>query len=149
MIPTVKLVRAVAAEYVRRTIQPLLIAGAVVAVILASSGIWLVAGVSLWWWLFLAPVLSLCWGYAIVSVVILLVVRAVDAVQTPGQKQAVKDYTDMLERTAEHTRMPYMLILLLIAKDVLWPRPDGFVATVSRDSKSLAPDFIRLMRLFD
>lgn len=148
MKPTTRLVRAIAAEFARRTFEPLLVVGAVAVVLLTALGIFLVAAVSAWWWFLLAPVLLLSWVFTVLATAIMLIIRFVDSVQSAEQKQAVAEYTTMLERTTETIRTPYMLILAQIARDVVRPRQNGFIATVSRDSMHLAPDFKRLITLF-
>lgn len=145
----IRLVRAIGAEFLRRFIKPLAVAGAVVLAVLLAVAVWLVVAVNAWWWLLLAPTIALSLLFIIVLVVARIALRLVDSAESTEQKQAVAGYVDRLERVAENLQTPQFVLLYRVVRDVLWPRQDGFIATVSRDSKSLAPDFKKLLALFD
>lgn len=148
MKPIVNVVRAVGAEFVRRLLKPVIIAGLVVLAVLLAAGVWLVVSVNAWWWFFLAPVIFAGLVFAVLLIVVRVLLKLADSTQNRDQKRAVRDYVDKLQRVAENLQTPQYVILFRVVRDVARPRPDGFIESVSRDSKTLAPDFKRLTTLF-
>jgi hypothetical protein len=147
MKPIVQAVRAIGAEFVRRALWPIIVVGVGVALVLLALGIWLVT-VSAWWWLFLVPVVMLAAIFVILVVVVRIAVGLADSAASKEQKRAVGSYVDTLQRVAENLQTPQLIILYRVVRDVITPRPDGFIATMSQDSRTLAPDFRRLVGLF-
>jgi hypothetical protein len=54
-----------------------------------------------------------------------------------------------MERVTDNVRTPWPVILMQVVRDVIWPSRDGFIISMSRDSKTLAPGFLELVRLFE
>lgn len=148
MKPTIQAVRAIGVEFIRRKIRPLVVAGLCAAVLLVGMGVWLVAAVNVWWWLALAPVLMVSVLFIALVLVAQVMLRLADSSQSLEQKRAVRKYVDGLQRVAENVQTPPVIILYRVVRDVVRPGPDGFIATMSRDSQSLAPEFQRLISLF-
>lgn len=147
MKPTFNAVRAIGAEFSRRTLRPVVMIGAVVLAVLIALGGWLIT-VSPWWWLLEAPLL---FGGAVFTVLVLIVrtaIRVADPPQTKDQKTAIRGYVDKLQRVAENLQTPQFIILYRVVRDIARPRPGGYIETVSNDSKSLAPDFTKLLAQF-
>lgn len=148
MKPTIRAVRAIGAEFIRRAIKPILLAGAGALAVSVALGIWLVVAVSAWWWLLLAPILFVAVVFTVLAIIVRVAVKLADSVQNREQKAAVTGYVDRLQRVAENLQTPQFVILYRVVRDVVQPRPDGFIATMSRDSRTLAPDFKQLVALF-
>lgn len=148
MKPIVQTVRAIGAEFIRRMLRPILLVGAAVAVLLLVAGVWLV-NQNVWWWLLLAVIIAAVLVFVVLVTVASILVKLADSVQSRDQRTAVRRYVDMLQRASENLQTPYPVILYRVVRDMVWPRPDGFIATLSQDSQALAPDFKALLALFD
>lgn len=145
--PLLRTVRAVGAEFVRRTIKPYIIGGAIAAVVLLVLGGWLISR-SAWWWILEVVWIASSLLFVILSVTVWQLTRLVDASSTKQQRVAVSAYVDKLGRVAEHISTPQFMILFYIVRDIIKPRKQSFIAEVSHDSQSLAPDFVALQKLF-
>lgn len=144
---TAIIVRAIGAEYIRRFTKPIMIAAVIAMVLLLSLGGWLTT-VSNWWWLLQASFILLTIVMVVVVTLIRLLVRIADTAQTRQQKDAVNAYVDKLERIADNVQTPQPIILFRVIKDLLRPSPNGIIQSMSRDTKSLAPDYALLTRHF-
>ena len=147
MKPIVQTVRAIGAEFIRRMLRPILLVGAAVAVVLLVAGVWLV-NQNIWWWLLLAVIITAVLVFAVLVTVATILIKLADSVQSRDQRKAVRHYVDRLQRASENLQTPYPVILYRVVRDVVWPRPDGFIATMSQDTQALAPDFNRLVGMF-
>jgi hypothetical protein len=147
MKPTFNVVRAIGVEFIRRMLKPLIVAGAVVAVVLVGTGGWLTT-VNPWWWVLEALFLLASLFFVVLVIIARTVIRVADPPQTKDQKRAVRGYVDKLQRVAENLQTPQFVILYRVIRDTMRPRQDGFIETVSRDSKTLGPDFAELIRQF-
>lgn len=74
--------------------------------------------------------------------------RVIDAAESKEQRRAVAEYVDHLQRVSENLQTAQFVILYRVVRDVLRPSQDGFILTVSRDSKALAPGFKKLLAHF-
>lgn len=147
MKPTIAVVRAVGVRFVRQTIRPLLIAGALLAILLVSVGGWLTTQ-SAWWWLLEALCIAGSLVFVALTVSLLVLLRVVDPAQTTEQKQAVKAFVAELQWAAETLHTPQPVIIYRVVRDIVRPRSDSFIATTAQASKALAADFAQLRRLF-
>jgi hypothetical protein len=148
---TVTALRAIGVEFAKRTLRPLVIGALAIAVILIALGGWL-ASTNAWWWLLEVPILIA--SLVLVTLIVLArgAIKLADPVQTPAQKAAVKDYADKLQRVSENLKTPQYVIVYRVVRDTVRPPKNGqisFIENVSRDSKTLAPDFAVLLRRFD
>jgi MFS family permease len=147
MKPTILVIRAIGAEFARRTFYPVVIIGAIVAVVLAAAIVWLTS-LSAWWWLLMfAFICALCVGVGVFSVVF-LTIRSVTPFQNPVQKKAVKEFVDKLQLLAETAGTPKFILLFHIVKDVAAPRVDGYIGTLTTATTSLKSDYSTLLGLF-
>jgi MFS family permease len=147
MKPTLRMVRAIGAEYIRRKVQPLLITVTVVLGVLLVLGGWL-ASRNAWWWIFEAVFIMASIVYILVVWAAWLLLKRVDAAQTKERRQAVRAFVDKFERVAEHVGTPFPLLVLRVVWDMLRPSKRGFITEVAEDSKTLAPDFLALQQHF-
>ena len=148
MQPTITVIRAIGAEFARRIVQPLILIGAVVAILLLILGGWLTTQ-SPWWWLLEAVFIVGTLIFAALAVVVMVIVRTVAPTLTKTQKQSVRSFVDKLARVAEHLQTPQLLLIFNVVRDTVRPQQHGFIETVSMDSKTLAPEFIKLRREFE
>jgi hypothetical protein len=147
MNPAIAVVRAIGVEFGRRKLRPLLIIGLVVAVVLLAFGGWLTT-VNVWWWLLETAFIIYALLLLVVVIAVQFALRLAEPHQNGDQRQAVRHFVDKLERVAENLQTPQPVIIFRVIRDTLRPRKDNFIETVSRDSKSLAPDFAKLLKHF-
>lgn len=148
MIPsTIRAVRAIGAEFVRRTMRPLMVAGIATAILLVAIAGWLTT-VNVWWWILEALILLVTLVGVAVAIAIRIAIQTVDPPQDSVQRQAVRSYVDKLQRVAENLQTPQYVILYRVIRDTVRPKDDGFIGTVSRDSKTLGPEFAALLKHF-
>lgn len=148
MKPTILTIRAIGAEFAKRTFYPIVIVGAIAAIVLFGVTIWLMT-LSAWWGLLLFVLISaLCVGIAVFTVVF-LTIRSVTPAQNPLQKKAVKAFVDKLQLLAETAGTPKFILLFRIVKDVAAPRADGYIGTLTSATTSVKKDYVALVGLFD
>ena len=146
--PTIRLVRAVGGAFVRRILRTILIIVALCAVVLHGAGIVLTT-INAWWWLLEGVCIVVTLVVVVLATLVFVALHFLEPKQTSDQKLMVRNYVDKLERVAENVKTPLPMIGLQVARDVVWPRPDGFIETIAKDSQTLAPDFIALKQSFD
>ncbi len=147
MKPTVIVIRAIGVEFAKRALRPLVIVGAAIVAVLVGIGGWLTT-INAWWWFLEAVLLMAAVLFVVLVAIVWTAIRVANPDQTKTQRQAVKRYVDTLQRVAENLQTPQLVILYRVVRDVIQPRQGGFIETVSRDSKSLSPDFIKLLDQF-
>jgi hypothetical protein len=147
MKPTLTVARAIGAEFTRRKLRPLLILITVVTVVLLVLGAWLISR-NPWWWFLEATFIIFCLLAMVLAVAAQVALRVADPPQNNDQRQAVGGFVDKLERVADSLQTPQLVIVYRVIRDTLRPRERTYVETVSRDSKSLAPDFVQLLKHF-
>lgn len=151
MKPTIAVVRAIGAEFTRRALKPMLITGLIVGIVLLAVGGWLITK-SAWWWIFEVICICAMLIFLTLAVSAQFIVSKFAPQQSREQKQAVGLFVDKLERVAENLQTPQFVILFRVVRDIVRP-PSGdnesFIVSVSRESKSLKPDFEQLRRQFD
>jgi len=140
-------VRAVGAEFARRLLLPLIIAGVIVALILHVLGGWLVTQ-NAWWWLLESVFVLGTLLFVGLVVLARLAIRLFAPQQNGAQRKAVRSYVDKLQRVSEVIGTPKFLLLFYVVRDVFRPSSDGFIAMTSNDSKTLHSDFLALLRMF-
>lgn len=147
MKPTVIAVRAIGAEFARRMVRSFLIIGTLLSLLLLSLGGWLTT-MSAWWWLLQVAFIVATIMFVMLAFAALAVIRVADPLQTKSQKLAVSKYVDKLQRVSENFQTPQFIIFFRVVRDAVRPRQGGFIETVSRDSKTLAPDFAEVLKQF-
>jgi MFS family permease len=140
-------VRAIGAEFARRTLKSLVLSSSIALVILLLVTGWLITRSS-WWWILFSALLLAAVLIIIAAIVAYLALRVAEPTQTNAQKLAVRTYVDKLQRVAENLQTPQFIIAYRVVRDTAHPRQDSFIETVSRDSKGLGPDFAAIIKLF-
>jgi MFS family permease len=148
MRPTITATRAIGTEFARRALRPLTIIGVVAAIVLLSLGGWLTTQ-SAWWWLLEIVFIGGSLIFVLLIIIVNVILRGVEPPLSKAQREAVDGFVDKLERVAESLGTPQIVIIYYVTRDTIRPRPNGFIETVSRDSKALAPDFVRLRQEFE
>ena len=149
MKPTITLIRAIGTEFVRRTIRPLIILGTIAAVVLLGIGGYLTT-INAWWGILEAAIVVSVLVFVALSIIVRIMIRVVDPPQSTTQRQAVRKYVDKLQRVSDHLQTPQPVVLFRVIRDTIWPREENpsFIETVSKDTKTLTPDFVELQKEF-
>lgn len=147
MKPTILAIRAIGAEFARRTFRIVLIIASIITALSLALTFWLIQQSS--WWLLLLFVLTSAICIAIgVLTVFFLTIRRVTPAQNTTQKQAVKRFVDSLQKMSEIAGTPKFMLLFQLMKDVAAPREHGFIGSTIDTSKSLRDDFRTLIHHF-
>lgn len=148
MKPTILAIRAVGAEFARRTYIPVVIIVVIGIVAFAGLTAWLIT-LSAWWWLLMFAVISAACIAISVLTVLHLTIRRVTPSQNPLQKKAIRDFVDKIQLLSETVGTPKIVLLFRIVKDVAAPRENGFIGTLTGASTTVKKDFVSLVKLFD
>jgi MFS family permease len=148
MRPTFAVVRAIGIEFARRALKPIMIISIVGTLILLAIGGWLTTK-SAWWWFLEAFFIIGSLILAGTLIAIRAIFTRIGPKITRAQRKDVQSFVDKLEYVAESIKTPYPVIIFYVVRDTLRPKPNGFIESVSRDSKTLAPDFIKLRKDFE
>lgn len=149
MQPLITSVRAIGTEFVRRTTRPLIIIGLILAIALLAGGGWLAAH-NAWWWILEAVFILYALFFAAAVIALRMILKLAEPPMSTSQRKKVAEFVDKLERTSENLQTPQPVIIFRIIRDIVRRNgQDSFVAKVSRDTRSLAPDFAELQKSFD
>jgi len=148
VVVSIKAVRAVGAELARRIVQPILIAGVILAIVLLVLGGWLTTKDELWWILQFIFITSIMF-FALLTIAVLAILRYFTPLQNDGQKKAVTNFVDKLQRVADTLGISNFVLLFRVVRDVIQPQEKTFIEQVTEDSTTLHTDFIKLQKLFE
>jgi len=140
-------IRSIGVEFANRIFYPIVIAATILAAILVGLALWLTTFSEWWWLLFFPIVIALCVAFGVLTVV-KLTIRSVTPDQTKAQKQASKQFVDKLQRLAEVTGTPKIVLLFRIVRDIAAPREDGFITSLATDTLSVKRDFTAIQQSF-
>lgn len=143
MQPTITAVRAIGAEYAKRMLLPIILTGALFVIALLALGGWLTTQ-SAWWWILEVIFIIGAIVFTLIVIVVSVILRMLRPTLTRAEKKSVRNFVDKLERVSENIGTPHVFIVYRVVRDTVSPSRDGFIETMSRDSKTLAPDFMKL-----
>ena len=149
MNPALKALRAITGVYFQRI---LLIASGVAAVVFAVLFIvvnYLAMNFSPWWWIFMIVLVPITVMAVIVSAGLWFASRKLmPRTITKDEKKIITTFGSKLFGIIERSRMPYPLMLAMVAKDVLRGRSSNLVRETIQDSTTLKSDFERIRTMF-
>lgn len=140
MEPTVKVTRSIAAEFANRLFLPALLISIISSVVLLAGGIYL-ATVHPVWIVLLVLVSMIVVVVAVALIFSWFIIRLVKPVQTKTQKKMTKEFVDKLQHVAGIAATPKFVLFFQVIRDVVNPRPGGFVISASTEASSLHSDF--------
>lgn len=140
--------RAVAVLYARKLFRraalPVLLMGALIL----GATLYLMFAVSMWWAVFLIPLLfSAMVVYAVWMTIHSLTARLLPQMN-PGQKKAVLSFIGQVEQAAGQLQTPPYIMLYRVIKDTLFHKEQRFLLEVTAGSVGLKAEFERLSALF-
>ncbi len=149
MNPTILALRAVTGVYFRRL---LIIATAVAVGLFSILYIvinYLAMNLSPWWWIFMIVLVPLSIIVVIVGAGLWFASRKLLPRRMSRQEsRTIMAFGAKLFGVIERGRVPYPLLLGMVAKDVLRGKESNLVKDTIADSRSLKDDFIRIQQMF-
>ena len=140
-------IRALAVEFIMHLYIPVTCIFAVVAALLLGVSAWLTS-VSEWWWILFVFVTIIATLLTFVFAAMWIVITLVAPTRTREQKRLAKKIVDNIQHLSEVAATPKIFLWFQIARDIIAPSKDGFIASVSSDTSSLQPDFVALKNSF-
>lgn len=147
MKSTILAIRAIGAEFANRLYTVVTLITITALVLLLGLVSWLTTFSDWWWLLFAILIIVTCVAIGVL-VIVKLIIRFVTPAQNAYQRSHVKAFVGKLERLSEAAQTPKHLLLFQIVRDIVTPRDNGFIATLSSDTTSLRHDFNALSQTF-
>lgn len=147
MKPSLLAIRSLAVEFIMRIYKPVTIIVALSVASFLTLSIWLTTA-NEWWWILVVLVVLL----GILAIIVLgtmwLLIKKIAPTRTKEQKLLAKGLVDKIQHITEVAATPKILLWFQIARDVIAPSGDGFIGSISSDTRSLQPDFVALKNSF-
>lgn len=147
MRPTLLAIRAVAVDFIMRLYGPVTITAVVVAAALLGISGWLTT-LSSWWWILFGVIALFAFVIGALLLVMWFVIKKVAPKRTKAQKAQARALVDKMQRLTEVAALPKFFLWFQIARDIISPSREGFIASVSNDTTSLHHDFMALRDSF-
>lgn len=147
MRPPLFAIRSIGAELANRIYVFVAIVASIILACVLGLSVWLTS-LSDWWWLLVILLVIVASVVIGVLVIVKLIIRSVRPPLTHLQKQQTKAFVDKLERLSEVAQTPKFVLLFQVVRDITAPRENGFIASVSTDTKTLKSDFVALSNTF-
>lgn len=147
MKPSLLAIRSLAVDFIMRLYVPVTIIFALSVVVLLALSAWLTS-VSEWWWILVVIISIVAAVFTFIFVAMWIVIKFIAPARTKAQKKLAKDIVDKIQRLTEVAATPKIFLWFQIARDIVAPRKDGFIASVSGDTTSIQPDFVALKDSF-
>lgn len=102
------------------------------------------------WWLLLLVILVPLTVIAVVGTVVLRFIlrQLLPRRLSPDEKGRINAFLDKLERVAENAKLPYPVLVFLVAKDVIRKKESKFLAEMIGDTKGMMTELGEIERLF-
>lgn len=141
--------RALSALFLLRILHPTIVMIGIVLAALYTLTIFLTLSFSNWWLLtfvILIPLTAviLIGGYILLHLLHKLLPRKL----SPAERAKLQKFTETLWGVAEQARLPYPVLLFLVAKDVLRGKESKFLRKLVGDSRGLMKEFGEIQSLF-
>lgn len=142
--------RALSALFFLRVLHPALIMTGIALIALYTLTVLLALSFSNWWLLTLfilipMTIVALIAGYILWRLLHTLLPRKLSA----RERSKLNTFTDKLWGVAEQARLPYPVLLFLMAKDVLRGKESKFLRKIIGDSRDLMKEFGEIQKLFE
>ena len=141
--------RALSALFFFKILHPTLVMIAVILIALYTSTILLALTFSNWWLLALVVLVPLTVIILIVGYILwYLLHKLLPRKLSSDERAKLHKFTDKLWSVAEQVRLPYPVLLFLVAKDVLRGKESKFLRKIIGDSRDLMREFDDIQDLF-
>lgn len=141
--------RALGVLFLLRILHPALVMIAIALIALYALTIFLALSFSNWWLLVLViliplTIFVLAGGYILWHLLHKLLPRKLSA----NERSKLHKFTETLWGVSEQVRLPYPVLLFLVAKDVLRGKESKFLRKIIGDSRDLMREFSEIQALF-
>lgn len=141
--------RALSALFFYKILYPALFMVVILLVALYTLTVLLVLTFSNWWLLLLVILVPLTLMLLVAGTIVrYLLRRLIPRKLSSTEKAKLNAFTDKLLGVAERARLPYPVLLFLVAKDVLRGRESKFLSRTIGDSRDLMKEFSEIQGLF-
>lgn len=149
MQPKILALRAISAQYVKDILKPIFFIVISVLLLLMVGVVYAANAWSLWWLIFLLPLVLMTSVTIVLAVVTLYIARIVTPSMTKTQKNAVRSYVQNIHDVSEVTRTPRFEVAFKVIIDVCRRRwKDGYLHQTATKSASLKKDFESIVDSF-
>jgi len=101
-----------------------------------------------WWWI-LATLIIAAMSIALLGLFFAhAIIKWVAPHLNRDQKKQTRAVVDKLQKLSEVMQTPRPLLLFFLVRDVIFPKEDGFIITLSQESSSVKHDFLNLVQSF-
>jgi len=146
---TIDALRALGALALRQLLRPVAVMAAILLAASYALMVFLSLSFSAWWWLLLIilfPVTFIC--LVIAGIAWLLTERLLPRRLTRDERRQLLSFTSKVTSLAERGRLPFPLLLVVLARDVVWGRESSYLRSIIGDSKQLTREFHDIRELF-
>lgn len=141
--------RALSALFFYKVINPVLVMVVIIMVALYTLTVMLALTFSEWWLLILVILVPLTVFFLVVSFVLhYLLRRLLPRKLEAHERVKLNQFTDRVWDVAERARLPYPVLLFLVAKDVVRGKESKFLSKIIGDSRELMKEFEEIQELF-
>lgn len=141
--------RALSALFLFKILHPALVMIAIVLIALYTLTILLTLTFSNWWLLTLTVLIPITILILICGYIVWYLLHKLLPRKLSSEEQAkLHKFTDKLWGVAEQVRLPYPVLLFLVAKDVLRGKESKFLRKIIGDSHDLMKEFGEIQDLF-
>lgn len=146
---SLKTLRAVSALFLLKLLQPIVfLAGIILGAAYVLMTL-LSLSFSEWWLLALIILIPLTivllGGYLLLR---FLIQKLLPRKLSPGERTKINDFLDTLLSTAERAKLPYPVLVFLVAKDVIRGKESKFLGKMVGDTRDLMTELGEIERLF-
>ena len=147
MKTSIQTIRAIAVEFFIRVYKPIVIITYIVLGILLALSIWLTT-LNGWWGVLLGLVILAILIASVALVIIQVAIRFVRPFESKAQKKQAKALVEKMLSIAEVTATPKVVLLFQVAKDIIAPSSQGFIASIGQNTTSIGRDIAELRNSF-
>lgn len=147
--PSIDALRALSALFLYKALQPMLVMGLVLLGAGFVSMILLALSFSAWWWLLLVLLLPVTLIFVVLCYLMWQALKKLlPRKLADDEQEQLRDFNDKLFGIADRGRMPYPVLVFLVAKDVVRGKESQFLNNLIGDSKALTQEFSDIQELF-
>lgn len=147
--PSISALRALSALFLYRALQPILVMSLILLGAAFVTMVLLALSFSNWWWLLLLLLLPLTFVFVVLCYMMWHALsKLLPRKLSTDERERLRDFNDKLFRIADRGRLPYFVLVFLVAKDVVRGKESQFLNNLIGDSQALTQEFGDIQGLF-
>jgi ABC-type transport system involved in cytochrome bd biosynthesis fused ATPase/permease subunit len=147
MKPSIQTIRAIAVEFFIRVYKPVVVITYIFLGVLLALSIWLTT-LNGWWGILLGLVILAILIASAALIIIQIAIRFVRPFESKTQKKQAKALVEKMLSIAEVVATPKVMILFQVAKDIIAPSSQGYIASIGQNTTSIGRDIAELRNSF-